>query len=104
MKTLLTEPTSCGWSDFTRPAFLPNQEYRWLNVTQLCEYLPSHPKKQTIYSWTSKKRIPYHKKGRSIMFDKGEIDAWLLDGEHFKSESDIEREAKEFVINGKRRG
>lgn len=71
----------------------------WLNVSELQAYLPSHPKRQTIYSWTSSRLIPFHKKGRSIMFDKNEIDAWLQDSEHMKSLSDLEREANNFVKN-----
>ncbi len=73
------------------------RDHQWLNVTELQAYLPSHPKRQTIYSWTSSRLIPFHKKGRSIMFDKNEIDAWLQDSEHIKSLSDLEREANDFV-------
>lgn len=73
--------------------------HTWLNVFELQNYLPSHPKKQTIYSWTSTRKIPFHKKGRSIMFDKAEIDAWLQDSEHVKSTEDIAREAIEFINN-----
>lgn len=74
-------------------------EHIWLNVSELQNYLPSHPKKQTIYSWTSNRKIPFHKKGRSIMFDKAEIDAWLQDSDHIKSIEDIERDALEFINN-----
>ena len=74
-------------------------EHTWLNVFELQNYLPSHPKRQTIYSWTSTRKIPFHKKGRSIMFDKAEIDAWLQDSEHIKSTEDIEREAMKFINN-----
>lgn len=73
------------------------RDHQWLNVTELQTYLPSHPKKQTIYCWTSSRLIPFHKKGRSIMFDKNEIDTWLHDSEHIKSLSDLEREANDFV-------
>lgn len=69
----------------------------WLNVAELQNYLPSHPKKQTIYSWTCTRKIPFHKKGRSIMFNKSEIDVWLQDSEHIKSLDEIERAAQEFV-------
>lgn len=74
-------------------------EQIWLNVSELQAYLPSHPKTQTIYSWTCTRKIPFHKKGRSIMFDKAEIDAWLQDSEHIKSTEEIEREALEFINN-----
>lgn len=72
---------------------------QWLNVDELREYLPSHPQKQTIYSWTSTRRIPFHKKGRSIMFDKAEIDAWLQESDRIKSVEEIEREATSFINN-----
>ena len=78
-----------------------NVEKNWMNVEELQKYLPSHPKRQTIYSWTSARQIPFHKKGRSIMFDKTEIDEWLMDSQHIRSESNLEREAMEF-INSKR--
>lgn len=74
-------------------------EKQWFNVDELREYLPSHPRKQTIYSWTSTRRIPFHKKGRSIMFDKAEIDAWLQESDYMKSVEEIEREAASFINN-----
>ena len=74
-----------------------SESKQWLNVSDLQKYLPSHPKRQTIYSWTSTRQIPFHKKGRSVMFDKAEIDAWLQDSEHHKSLCDIERDAQNFV-------
>lgn len=76
-------------------------EPQWLNVAELSAYLPSHPKEQTIYSWTCSHKIPFHKKGRNIMFDKKEIDEWLLGSTHYKSEQELEQEAMQFV-NSKR--
>lgn len=73
------------------------EEKQWLNVSELSAYLPSHPREQTIYSWTCAHKIPFHKKGRSVMFDKNEIDNWLMDGTFHKSEQDLEREALQFV-------
>lgn len=85
-------------SDHTA-SFTEAHEAKWLNVAELCEYLPSHPKAQTVYSWTCSRKIPFHKKGRSIMFDKMEIDRWLLDGSYYKTEQDLEEEAKRFIEN-----
>lgn len=31
----------------------------------------------TLYVWTSKKKIPYQKMGHGIMFDEEEIERWL---------------------------
>ena len=30
---------------------------RWMNIDELCAYHPSHPKKQTVYEWVSKKTM-----------------------------------------------
>ena len=36
---------------------------QWMNLKELCEYLPSHPAEQTVYGWTSCHQIPFHKRG-----------------------------------------
>ena len=53
---------------------------QWMNIKQLCEYLPDKPALQTVYEWVSKKLIPYHKKGKKLFFLKTEIDEWLFSG------------------------
>lgn len=80
-----------------------SEEPKWFNVAALIEYLPNHPAEQTIYGWTSAHKIPFHKKGKSILFNKVEIDEWLNNSTHHKSERDLEREAMSFV-NSKRYG
>ena len=45
---------------------------QWMNLKELCEYLPSHPAEQTVYGWTSCHQIPFHKRGTRIMFLKSE--------------------------------
>ena len=79
------------------------EEPQWFNVTSLIEYLPNHPAEQTIYGWTSARKIPFHKRGKSILFNKEEIDQWLRNGIYRKSEYDLEREAMSY-INSKRYG
>ena len=54
----------------------------WLNLKDLCNYLPNHPAEQTVYGWTSTHFIPYHKKGKKLQFLKSEIDQWLLADQH----------------------
>lgn len=73
---------------------------RWMNIDELCAYHPSHPKKQTVYEWVSKKTIPYHKMTKGLMFLHSEIDEWLKKGAQ-KSEEDLMREAREFVLSKK---
>ena len=76
---------------------------RWMNIDELCAYHPSHPKKQTVYEWVSKKTIPYHKMTKGLMFLQSEIDEWLKRGAQ-KSEEDLMREAREFVLSKKGKG
>ena len=56
----------------------------------------SHPAEQTVYGWTSCHQIPFHKRGKRIMFLKSEIDEWLHAGK-IKSEKDLEDEASKFI-------
>ena len=69
---------------------------QWMNLKELCEYLPSHPAEQTVYGWTSCHQIPFHKRGKRIMFLKSEIDTWLHDGKR-KSQKELAEEAAQFI-------
>lgn len=75
----------------------------WFNVPALIDYLPNHPAEQTVYGWTSTHKIPFHKKGKSILFLKSEIDEWLNQGSRSKSDYELEQEAMSY-INRKRYG
>ena len=72
------------------------QTDQWMNLKELCEYLPNHPAEQTGYGWTSCHQIPFHKRGKRIMFLKSEIDTWLHDGK-IKSQKELEAEAALFL-------
>lgn len=74
----------------------PEVKDEWLNLKELCRYLPSHPAEQTVYGWTSTHFIPFHKQGKNIAFRKSEIDEWLCQGKK-KSQLDLQREAADFV-------
>ena len=50
---------------------------RFLGIDELTEYLGLP--KSTRYVWTSQRRIPYLKIGRSLKFDVKEIEEWLKD-------------------------
>ena len=63
-----------------KQAILPADE--WFDLNGLIEYLPSHPKSQTVYEWVHKKIIPFHKSPETKMltFLKSEVDIWLKSG------------------------
>ena len=69
---------------------------RWLNLSDFCNYHPDHPAKQTVYGWIVQRSIPYHKKGKKLMFLKSEIDIWLKQGRR-KTAAEIQAEAEQYV-------
>lgn len=74
----------------------PPEEKLWMSLKELQEYLPSHPADQTVYGWTSNHSIPFHKRGKRIMFLKSEIDEWLHNGK-VKSQAELEKEAFQYI-------
>ena len=78
------------------------KEETWFTVAELCAYLPTHPVEHTIYCWTNRREIPYHKRGKRIMFLKSEIDEWLK-GVKGKSKHEIQKEAEEYVLSIQRK-
>ena len=73
---------------------------QWMNLTDLCAYHPDHPAKPTVYAWIGQRSIPYHKKGKKLMFLKSEIEAWLKEGRQ-KTAAEIQTEAEEYIRNRK---
>ena len=65
---------------------------RWMSMSELIAYLPSKPVRVTVYTWTSRGEIPYHRRGKRLYFLKSEIDAWLKEGRH-KTLSELRKEA-----------
>jgi len=55
------------------------QEPEYLTIDQLREYLPQKPAKQTVYQWVHFKQIPYHKRGKTVLFKRTDIDKWIND-------------------------
>lgn len=69
---------------------------KWMDIDELCAYLPSHPAKQTVYGWVSTKQIPVHKINKALAFLQSEIDDWLKNKSH-KTQDDLMEEARRFV-------
>ena len=74
---------------------------QWFNIDELIEYLPDHPTKSCIYTWTSTGYIPSIKKGKKLIFSKKDIDNWLKTGKR-KSAAEIHAEAMQALDNKKK--
>lgn len=75
----------------------PHQEPdRWLDINELCHYLPDKPAKPTVYGWVSCKAIPVHRGSKKLRFLKSEIDAWLKLGRR-KTILELESEARAYT-------
>ena len=68
----------------------------WMDIDELCSYVPSHPVKQTVYGWVSNKQIPYHKINKASACLQSEIDDWMKQS-HCKSQNDLEQDAQEYI-------
>jgi excisionase family DNA binding protein len=55
---------------------------RWLSVDEIAGYLGV--KRDTIYKWIERKKMPAHKVGSLWKFRKEEIDNWVRGGKAAK--------------------
>ena len=74
---------------------------KWMDIDELCKYLPSHPAKQTVYGWVSGRQIPVHKINKALAFLQSEIDDWLK-SKSMKTQDDLMEEAEQFIESRKR--
>jgi hypothetical protein len=57
-----------------------NESDRWFDLAELVAYDPEKRTKPTFYGYISTGAIPYHKRGKKLIFLKSEIDSWLKKG------------------------
>ena len=53
-------------------------EDRWLSVEEIAAHLGV--KRDTVYKWIDRKRLPAHKVGRLWKFRRDEVDNWVTSG------------------------
>lgn len=70
----------------------------WFNLTELCEYLPDKPAKQTMYGKISRNEFPHYKDGKKLRFLKSEVDEYLMRGKRF-TQSDIDSHVDKLISN-----
>lgn len=77
------------------------QADQFFNIDELINYLPDHPTKSCIYTWTSIGYLPFIKKGKRLIFSKKDIDEWIKTGKR-KSAAEIHAEAMQALANKKK--
>lgn len=53
-------------------------EDEWMTVSDLLRYIPGNPKRPTVMNWLYTYGIPHYKSGKTLLFRRSEIDAWLV--------------------------
>ena len=51
---------------------------RWVSIDEISDHLGI--KKDTIYKWVARKKMPAHKVGRLLKFQIKEVDQWVREG------------------------
>ncbi len=67
----------------------PQDQDTIFSIKEACTFL--NLAQQTLYSFTSKREIPFIKKGKKLYFRKSELKNWLMEGKK-KSKAEIEKE------------
>lgn len=65
----------------------PQMQNSLLTLEEAANYL--NLAKQTLYGFTSKRLIPFVKKGKKLYFQQEELEKWLLEGKK-RTKSEIE--------------
>ena len=75
---------------------------QWLDLGELCNYLPDKPQKSTVYGWIHTGLIPVHKPfgAKKLRFLKSEIDSWLMQGKQ-KTLAESASEADAYILRHK---
>lgn len=105
---MISDSTSITFEDFPKAlklllerserfdAFIASFDHRkapddqWFTLKQLSEYLPDKPALSTLYRYTQKNLIPFHKSKKRLRFLKSEVDAWLKEGKR-QTKNEIEQ-------------
>lgn len=73
----------------------------WLTIKELSEYIPSHPSESTIRRMVRDKVFPCSKAGKRLVFQKSDIDFWLLNSK-FRSVGQVEADAHKALASIKK--
>lgn len=96
LQKLISETVQKALSDHSKQKTDPG--VKWFNLTELCEYLPDKPAKQTMYGKISRNQFPHYKDGKKLRFLKSEVDEYLMRGKRFH-QSDIDSHVDNLIAH-----
>lgn len=76
---------------------------KWIDIDELCRYLPSKPAKTTVYGWVQRREIPFTRQGKHLLFQKSCIDLWLAE-KATKTTAELAEEAQSHTTRMRGRG
>lgn len=71
-----------------------SDKFELMSVTEASEFL--NLERQTIYGFTSKRLIPFCKRGKRLYFSKKDLHAWVLEGKR-KTHAEIGQIADDYI-------
>ena len=100
IKTIFRQELDAYFSG--KPETAPKEvQDHWLNLAELCLYLPDKPVRATVYNWVHHRQIPCHRRGKKLYFLKSEIDTWLKAGRR-KTVAETANEVDTYLLNKKK--
>lgn len=88
---------SCLRNNKQAQSELTTEKDRWFDLAELVAYDPEKRTKPTFYGYVSTGAIPYHKRGKKLIFLKSEIDSWLKKGRK-RTLEEIATDADKLII------
>ncbi len=77
------------------------REHVFFDVNQAASFL--NLARQTVYSMTSKRSIPFFKKGKKLYFRQADLEHWLLSGRKMTQDEIREHGLSKQVVKGGRK-
>lgn len=98
IRNLLREEIHAAMKDVAFTNANRNPEY--LSIQEVSEML--NLAVPSIYGLCHRKKIPYIKRGKKLIFEKSQVEVWLKNGRQ-KTRQEIDEEVEEHLINTRKK-
>ncbi len=103
LQNLLEQTVRKVLKEGSKPTPLPTRTSPEEDILTIQQAMPIlNLAKATIYTLTSKGKVPHFKKGKKLYFKRSELLRWIEDGKR-KSKKEIEQEADDYLSKKEKR-